>query len=211
MDFSTFRTFSQRLAEAGIALVTRWEATPYIGSLFYAEHALSIRHGLLSRRALVVGNEAQHLESVRRYVLHHPQFRHRGLAVRSTPTLVKTSQFVLVQRTGYEGGVPDHLREIIIEAGGDEDDVHYALNVKEEQLLGYIPVTDRESAQTIAGIVQVGATSRVSREEVIGAVDNFRDVAIDRLRRGDTDAGAVAATWQKLANFWRGQPPSKDH
>lgn len=124
--------------------------------------------------------------------------------------MVKAGQFALVERCGYEGGVPERLREIIIEAGGDEEDVSYALNMKEEQVLGYIPVTERRSADAFAGIVHIGATWPVSRQEVVEAIEGFREAAIDRLRKGDAEAGALAGTWQKLADFWRGQPPSKD-
>ncbi len=210
MNFEAFRIFSQRLSAAGIALVTRWEATPYEGSPLQASYDLSIRNGLLSRQSLVVGNEPKHLESVRRYVRHHSQFHGRRMDVRPASALVRAGQFALVERSGYEGGVSNELRAIIIEAGGDEEDVSYALTVKEEQVLAYIPLTDRRSADAFAAIVHAGATSPVSREELVGAIEGFREAAIDRLRTGDIAAGSVAVTWQKLANFWRGQPPSKD-
>lgn len=209
MNYQSFLAFSQRLSDAQIALVTRWEAVPYIGPPVATTWALSIRLGLFTRRALVVGNDAERLGAVRRYVLHGPEFARRALSVRSSPASVQQGQFVLMERTGYEGGLPATLRGIILDSGGDEEDVNYALNVKEEKLLGYIPLADGDAAQALAQIVEAGATSPVSREELVGAIEGWRDAALTRLTRGDTSEGALADTWQKLANHWRGQPPSK--
>jgi hypothetical protein len=209
MNYQSFLAFKQRLDEAQIAFASHWEALPYIGAPVATTWTLSVRLGLLSRRALVVGNDEEHLDTVRGYVLHHPEFAHRALSVRSARASVQQGQFALMERTGYEGGVPATLRRVILDSGGDEEDVNYALNVKEEKLLGYIPLNNGEAAQALAQIVEAGATSPVSREELVGAIEGWRDAAIAHLRSGDTSAGALATTLQKLANHWRGQPPSK--
>lgn len=208
-NYKAFVAFSQRLADAQIALVTRWEAVPYVGHPVKTELALSIKVGFFSWRAIIVGNEAEHLDTVRRYLRHSPELARRAPGLRVAPAIVQEGQFVVVERTGYEGGSPASLREIILDAGGDEEGVNYAVNTKEEKVLGYIPLTDGEAAQSVAELVHAGATSPVSRDDLVGALERWRDAAIDRLKGGDTSAGALATTWQKLANHWRNQPPSK--
>lgn len=208
-NHDAFAAFSQRLADAEIVLVTRWEAAPYVGAPIKTDMALSMKAGFLSWHAIIVANEAQLLHTVRRYLLNTPELGPRTLRVRVAPAFVQEGQFVLMERTGYEGGTPAELRDIILDAGGDEEGVNYALNTKEEQLLGYIPLTDWEAARSVATLVQAGATTPVSRDEMVRTLERWRSAAMDRLKGGDASAGALATAWQKLANHWRNQPPSK--
>jgi len=209
-DLGGYRAFKQRLTAAGIELVTRWEAAPYSGPPVFTHHTVAIKTGLFSVRPLVVGDDVEQLRSVQSYILHNPHCRDWTLVLRGSGALVSAGHFILVQRTGFQGGSRDILRDIVVESGGDGEDVEYALNVTEEKVLGYFPWNDAEAAEALAALVHGGATTPVSRDEMISALGGFRDTAVDRLRAGDPQAATLAGAWQKLLNFWRGQHSGRD-
>jgi hypothetical protein len=209
-DLARYRAFKQRLAAAGIELVTRWEAAPYSGPPVFTHHAVAMKTGLFSVRPLVVGNDLEQLQSVRDYLLHNQYCRDWALVLRGLGTMVGAGHFILVERSRFQGGSRDVLRDIVVASGGDQQDVEYALNATEEKVLGYFPWNDAEAAEQLAALVDGGATTPVSREEMITALKEFRDTAVDRLRAGDPQAATLAGAWQKLLNFWRGEDRGRD-
>lgn len=149
----------------GAYLDTSHEARLYQGAEDYASVALEMRVGLFSWESLVVAKSSNDIQTLMYYIANLPLCRAWRLRVVNRVTLIEPGVFSLLKCTCFKGGRPADIEAVIRRFGGDDEDVHFYLNV-EEILLGYIPWRDENSATSVAQLIHAGSTSPADAAEV---------------------------------------------
>ena len=145
-----FLEFMEAIEATGAYLNTSHEARLYQGAEDYASVALEMRVGLFSWESLVVAKSSNDIQTLMHYIANLPLCRAWRLRVVDRVTLIEPGIFSLLECTCFKGGRPVDIEAVIRRFGGDDEDVHFYLDVKEEKLLGFIPWRDENSATSVA-------------------------------------------------------------
>lgn len=176
-----FSAFMEAIEATGANLDTSHEARLYQGTEDNASVALEMRVGLFSWESLVVAKSTVELQTLMQYIANLPLCRAWRLRIVNRVTLIEPGVFSLLECTCFKGGRPADIEAVIRRFGGDDEDVHYYLNL-EEKLLGFIPWRDANSAKSVAQLIHAGAMSPVDPAEASAFAERL--IRIAKARRG---------------------------
>lgn len=172
-----FLAFMEAIEATGACLSTLHEARLYQGAEDRASVALEMRVGLFSWKSLVVAKSSNEMQTLMHYIANLPLCRAWRLRVVNRVTRIEPGFFSLLEYHCFKGGTPADIEAVIRRFGGDDEDVHYYLNVKEEKLLGFIPWRDENSATSVAQLIHAGAVSPADVAEVSALRERIIQIA----------------------------------
>jgi len=171
-----FLAFMEAIEGTGAYLNTSHEARLYQGAEDYASVALEMRVGLFSWESLVVAKSSNDIQTLMHYIANLPLCRAWRLRAVNRVTLIEPGVLSLLECNSFKGGRPADIEAVIRRFGGDDEDVHYYLNV-EEKLLGFIPWRDENSATSVAQLIHAGSMSPADAAEVSALRERIIQIA----------------------------------
>jgi hypothetical protein len=165
-DGNAWYRFSDALREAHCGPSTWCETSPYTDATKVLEHAVTMKAGLFRRQPILLAETEEAANTLSFHIQHTPYIEAKwGVKATRIRESVRTGHYVLVEKTGMRDADEAAVRRIVHEFGGSPEEAYELLNYIEETVLGYIPISDPESASSIAQMVEDGATSEVTPKE----------------------------------------------
>ena len=206
-----YREFMEALEKVGAKLTTWYEAVEYKGEPKELALELCVKSGLFSKEHVAIGDDVQSVQTLASYLRHNPSFKNRKFTSRQCRKVVQNGDYAIIQKTGFKGGSREEVTNVITQYGGDREDIEVVLGHVDEKPLGYLVSASPQEAKAFAQMVHMGATTPLSREEMVKFAESMQSGAEGCVSTGDKSLEPFIGIGEKLADYWRNMPDDEAH